>query len=375
MSAPLRIAAFGFRSFPPTAGAAGADKFALELLPRLAARGHEVVGYTRVYEGEAGASHTYLGVKVIPRRTVKWKGFDTLIHSGRATWDIIVHNRADVVHIQNGGNSIFAVFLRLFGKKTFLSQDGVDWERAKWPWYAKLFLRLSSYLTAHIHNDVIFDNVFAKDLFEKKFRRSYKFIPFGSDVAYDPSSEVILEKLGLVSGEYFLFVGRFIPDKGLHYLVDAFERVHTAKLLVLVGGSPNPSGYERTIRETKDPRIVFPGFVYGASTHALMKNAYAYIQPSDIEGLSPVILEAAFLGAPIICSDIEQNLYAMGDAAAYFKKSDTNDLKRVLEIALSDVSALLECGERGQKRVAELFSWERVADDHIRIFHGEHIES
>lgn len=297
MSDPLRIAAFGFRSFPPRAGAAGADKFALELLPRLAARGHEVIGYVRVYPGdEPEVRHTYQGVSVIPFKTVRHKGFDTLVHSARVAWDIVRHDRADIVHIQNGGNSVFAVLLRLFGKKTYLSQDGIDWQRAKWPWYARLYLWLSAFITSRVHNDVIFDNVFARAHFEKRFNRRYSFVPFGSDVVYDPSSEKILEELGLEPQSYFLFVGRFIPDKGLHYLTTAFKRLKTGKKLVLVGGSPNPSPYEDMIRSSVDERMKLPGFLYGGSVHALMRNCYAYIQPSDVEGLSPVILESSFSG-------------------------------------------------------------------------------
>src|SRR5690606_472858 len=117
---PLRIAAFGFRSFPPRSGSAGADKFAMELLPRLVKRGHKVVAYNRLYPGmdDPGVDEVE-GVKVKSFRTVAKSGFDTLLHSARVTWDIIVHDRADIIHIQNGGNSIFGTILRLFGKRTY----------------------------------------------------------------------------------------------------------------------------------------------------------------------------------------------------------------------------------------------------------------
>jgi glycosyltransferase involved in cell wall biosynthesis len=372
----LRIAAFGFRSLPPRAGAAGADKFALELLPRLAERGHQVVAYNRLYPGDAAEErHSFRRVDVVPLRTVSWKGFDTLLHSAKATWDIIRHNRADIVHIQNGGNSPFAALLRLFGKRTYLSQDGVDWQRAKWPWYAKLYLWLSSLLTAYVHSEVIFDNIFAREYFCKRFRRKYAFVPFGADCDYDASGEGILDKLGLVPGGYFLFVGRFIPDKGVHYLIEAFRNVKTDKRLVLVGGSPNPSDYEEKIRDCNDPRVIFPGFVYGAETQALIKNCYAYIQPSDIEGLSPVILESAYLGAPIVCSDIEQNKYILEDDALFFEKSNPQSLAAVLSATLDDRDALLRIAAKGQARVKQNFSWDAVVDAHVRIFCGGGIET
>ena len=147
--------------------------------------------------------------------------------------------------------------LRVFGKKTFLSQDGLDWQRDKWPWYAKLYLWLSSLLTAHVHNAVIFDNVYAREAFETRFNKTYDFIPFGADVKYDEDAERVLERLGLERGDYFLFVGRFIADKGLHWLVAAFEALETGKKLVLVGGSPNPSAYDD---ESRAPQIRVSSF-------------------------------------------------------------------------------------------------------------------
>lgn len=369
----MRIAAFGFRSYPPREGSAGADKFALELLPRLADRGHEVIAYNRAYPGQSGSSSAteeLHGVRVISISTVKWSGFDTLFHSARATFDIIRHNRADVVHIQNGGNSIFGAVLRLFGKRTYLSQDGLDWRRDKWAWYAKIYLRLSALLTAHVHNAVIFDNIFAKKEFEDRFNRSYDFIPFGAEVpSFECSaSSEVLERLGLEAGEYVLFVGRFIPDKGLHWLIPAFESVMTDKKLVLVGGAPNPGSYDAEIRKTRDERIVFAGFMYGPDVHELMANTYAYVQPSAIEGLSPVILEAAYLGAPIICSDIPQNRYGIGEHAQYFRAGDVADIADKLQLAIDMPDTLIEMADLGARSVAERFNWDKVVDSHIEVF-------
>ncbi len=367
---PLRIAACGFRSLPPSAGGAGADKFALELLPRLAALGHEVVAYNRVYPDQVkpDGDVTFHGVRVRSFRTVAKSGFDTLLHSLKVAFDIVWNNTADVVHIQNGGNSLVAPFLRLFGKRTYVSQDGLDWERDKWTWYAKLYLRLMAQFTARVHNQVIFDNVFARQYFEDRFKRKYEFVPFGADVDYNGEGDAVLERLGLAPGKYLLFVGRFIPDKGLQYLIPAFERTAIDKKLVLVGGSPNPSAFEKGLRDANDPRIVFPGFIYGAETHALMRNCFAYIQPSDVEGLSPVILESSFLGAPVICSDIEQNQYILRDTGLYFRKGDAADLLRVLEQAAADPEHLAQQAAAQRERIVAEFSWSSVVDAHVRIF-------
>lgn len=367
----LRIAAFAFRSIPMRDGCAGADKFASELLPRLVARGHSVVAYNRLFPGEAPIGDEYRGVQTRNFYTpTRKKGFDTLIHSAKVTWDIIWNNTADVVHLQNGGNSVFALVLRLFGKRTFLSQDGVDWKRAKWPWYARLYLRFTAYLTAYAPNAVIFDNVFCKRDFEQRFKRRYDFIPFGSEVSDTDLDDSVFQELGLKKGEYFLFVGRFIPDKGLHYLIPAFEKTDTSKKLVLVGGPPNPSSYEEELSATRDARILMPGFLYGRKTHALMKHAYAYIQPSDIEGLSPVILEAMGLGAPIVCSDIQENQYVVGDTGTLFRQGDIDHLAQVLRWTLDNPRDFAERGRRGTERAQSQFSWDSVTSAHEELFYG-----
>lgn len=364
----MRIAAFGFRSIPPREGCAGADKFASELFPRLLGLGHEVLAYNRLYPGQKPLGDHFQGVQLKYLKTVSGKGFDTLLHSFKCTFDIIFGNRADIVHIQNGGNSIWALLLRLAGKKVAISQDGIDWNRDKWPWYGRLYLRFSSFITAHAPDAVIFDNVFAREHFEKRFARKYDFIPFGSDVPEFEHEDDIFKKLGLKEKEYFLFVGRFIPDKGLHYLIPAYEMVDTEKKLVLVGGSPNPSDYEKKLLSTKDKRVVFPGFVYGDDSLRLMKNAYCYIQPSDVEGLSPVILNVMGLGTPIICSDIKENLYAVSDDAILFKKGDVKSLKDAIEKSLSSPEEIKHNADRARNRVLSDFTWDKVAKDHEELF-------
>lgn len=368
MDKKLRIAAFGFRSVPLREGCAGADKFAMELFPRLVNLGHTVVGYNRLYPAQQPFENEYKGVQLIYFKTINTKGFDTILHSFKCTSHIIFSNTADIVHIQNGGNSIWALFLRLAGKKVFISQDGIDWNRDKWPWYGKAFLRFSAFLTSRLPNKVIFDNIFARELFEKKFNRTFDFIPFGSDVNEVDDSNEIFEKLGIESNEYFLFVGRFIPDKGLHYLIPAFEKTTTSKKLVLVGGSPNPSDYEKKIMSTNDSRIIFAGYVYGDDSLRLMKQAYCYIQPSDVEGLSPVILNVMGLGTPIICSDIKENIYAVENTATLFKKGDTNSVLEALTLALNNYPLIKQNAELAKQRALSHFSWSKVAKDHETIF-------
>lgn len=369
----LRIAAFGgFRSLPPKAGAAGSDKIALELYPRIAAKGHQMLVYSRIYPGDTDAQHSsFEGVQIKYFKTVKKAGFDTLVHSFKCTFDVIFKNTADVVHLHSGANSIWALLLRLAGKRVVVSQFAMDWKRDKWPWYGKLFYIFSNYLTAYCPNKVAFDNVFTKEFFEKKFNKKFDFIPYGSEVKTPPNNTDVLQKLGIEKGEYFLFVGRFIPDKGLHLIVPAFNKVHTTKKLVLIGGSPNPSEYEAKVKNTTDDRIVFPGYVYGDDTNILMQNAYAYVQPSLIEGLSPVILTVMGLGTPLICSDIVENKFICGQNATTFECGNTESLTEKIEHALQQPAEILQKAAAGQIDIKSRFNWDKITDQYIDLLNNK----
>jgi glycosyltransferase involved in cell wall biosynthesis len=365
----MRIATFTFRSIPQRPGCAGVDKVTLELYTRLAERGHEIVAYNRLFPGEEPLGDSYKGIVTKNfYTTTRRKGFDSIVHSFKVCRDIITTNAADLVHIHNTGNSPFALLLRLFGKKVVLSQDGVDWQRGKWPWYGRVYLWMTVFLTAYVPHRVVFDSTFYKAVFEKRFRRTYDHITWGAEVPAYPDDPEILQKLGLIPGEYFLFVGRFIPEKGLHHLVAAFEQLKTDKKLVLVGGSPNPAAYEKKLMATKDPRIHFPGFVFGASLFTLMRNAYTYVQPSVIEGLSPVILENMGLGAPLITSDIPENSYAVSGTSVEFRAGDVNDLRDKLQFALDNPEVMRGNGHAARARAEKVFNWERCVDSYERLF-------
>jgi glycosyltransferase involved in cell wall biosynthesis len=367
----LRIAAFGgFRSIPPKAGGAGSDKFAFDLYPKIVKRGHSLTAYCRIYPGDNDVLHDeYEGVKIKYFKTVNKAGFDTLLHSAKATFDVIFRNKADVVHLHSGANSIWAFFLRLAGKRVVVSQFAMDWKRDKWPWYGKMFYIFSNYLTAYFPNKVVFDNIYTKEYFENKFSRKFDFIPYGSEVKSPPDNIDVVTRLGLKSSEYFLFVGRFIPDKGLHLLIEAFQNLNTNKKLVLIGGSPNPSAYELEIKNVKDDRIIFPGYIYGDETNILMKNAYAYVQPSLIEGLSPVILTVMGLGTPLLCSDIKENTFITGENAVTFNSGNAISLQEKLLFLLENPELIKMKASAGLIDIKSRFNWEVITDSYIKLFY------
>lgn len=364
----LRIAVFGIRSLPPSDGCGGSDTATEGLYSCLAKRGYEVVVYCRKYRGiNRKYPKSYRNLKLIHIPTIRKQGFDTLIHSFLCTLHIILFNSAKIIHIHNPGNIIWVPLLRLFRKKCFVSVDGLDWRRTRWPVYVRIYLRISFYLVLRLSNRIIVDNVFIQRHYLKGFGAKVDYIPYGVETKEITSCE-ILEKLNLRKGKYILFVGRFIKEKGVHYLIEAFEKLETDFNLVLVGDNLFDKNWVNKLKSTEDKRIVFTGYMYGQHVDELMQHCYLYVQPSDVEGLSPVILTAMSFGKCVLAGDIPENSFLVKDHGYLFKRGNITSLVSALKMLLNSEEKVKQKGESAQEFVARNFSWDKVADQCIEIF-------
>jgi glycosyltransferase involved in cell wall biosynthesis len=115
-------------------------------------------------------------------------------------------------------------------------------------------------------------------------------------------------------------------------------------------------------------QIVFPGYVYGDDTNTLMSNSYCYIQPSDVEGLSPVVLTVMGLNVPMIVSDIEENQYAVKETARMFKKGNIQSLTEEINFCEENYPEMLRLANEARNRALSVFNWENVADEHVEVF-------
>ncbi|MCX6137456.1 MAG: glycosyltransferase, partial [Ignavibacteriales bacterium] len=117
-----------------------------------------------------------------------------------------------------------------------------------------------------------------------------------------------------------------------------------------------------------DKRVLFAGYIYGEATIELMKNAYLYIQPSDVEGHSPVVLTVMGLGTPLLCSDIMENLFVVQNTALTFARGSVASLNKQMEYALLHPVEIRKLSELGKDHVLANFNWDKTADEHVTVF-------
>lgn len=360
----LRIAMLGSRGIPARYG--GSETAIEEIGRRLVERGHEVVAYCRRHNSPFRARY-YKGIERVVLPSLNTKNLDTPTHTLLSTLHLLTRDRPDIVHFHGVGNALFLPLLRPSNAKSVVTIDGPDWQRPKWGVVARRVLKLSARICVKQADALIIDNFSAQDYFERHFGTRGVYIPYG---AYLESADGTgaLDALGLEPRRYVIFVGRLIPDKGCHVLVDAWKRVKTDMKLVLVGDNPYFSGYIRRLKARADGRVLFPGYVFGEPYRQLVSNAYLYAHPLFVDGTSPSLLQAMGFGNCIVLSDIREAMDVAGDVGYSFRTGDPADLARVLQQLIDDPALVAEARERSRRKVRDFYNWDRIADQHEALY-------
>jgi len=333
---------------------------------RLAGKGHEIVVYCRKHNITV-EDDAYKGMQLVKLPSVNNKYLDTLSHSLLSVLHVSVH-RPDLIHLYGVGNSIFLLPLRLLGRPLIVSVDALDWQRKKWNRFAAFCLRSSAQLAVRFSDEYIVDSQEVTKYYIERYDKRPVYIAYGADTPERTQSGGTVEEFGLEPRKYVLFVGRLVPEKGVHHLIQAFEMTDTDLQLAIVGDNPHNRGYVESLKATRDPRIHFLGFVYGDGYRRLCSNAYLYVQPSDVEGTSPALLAAMGFGNCVVVSDIPENLETIGDAGFSFERGNHASLKAKLETLIGQPQLVREYGQRAKARVETVYNWDRIAEDMEKLY-------
>ena len=353
----------GTRGIPARYG--GFETFAEELSTRLAERGHDVTVYCRDYNMPS-REPLYRGVKLVHLPTIRHKYLDTVAHTFVSALHAMFR-RYDAVLLCNAANSIFIPMLRLTGKPVALNVDGVERRRKKWNAAGRLWYRLGEYFATKFPNRIVADADVIRCYYFENYRVNATMISYGCDPAGDVAPEEI-EKFGLASNEYVLYVSRLEPENNAHEVIEAFEGVKTEKRLAIVGDAPYSAPYITRLKSTTDPRVVFTGAVYGPAYKALQANAYCYVQATEVGGTHPALLEAMGAGRCVLANGTPENREVLADAGIVYEAGNAGDLRAKLQEVLDDPSLIERCGEKARARARSVYSWEKVTDEYEQLF-------
>lgn len=360
----MKIAMIGQKGMPATYG--GIERHVEELATRLARRGHDVSVYCRMHYTRARGRHC--GVHLIRHPTIKTKHMDAFSHCTVASIDAMLRD-FDIVHFHALGPSLFSVLPRVVGKRSVVSVHGLDWQREKWGRFAQSFLKFCERPAVRFPDRTIVVSKTLKEYFHDRFGIEPVFIPNGTPIP-ERRAAAKLRRFGLDEGRYLLFVGRLVPEKGCHYLIEAFNRLDTDVKLVMAGGSSFSSGYVDDLKAmaAANDRVVMMDYVYGDLLDELWSNAYFVVQPSVVEGLSIALLEALSFGKCVLISDIPENLEVAESCAVSFRSRDVDHLEEQMQSLLGDPELVSSFEERCREHIRENYSWDVVVEAVERVY-------
>ncbi len=359
---PLRVAFIGGRGI--IGKYSGVESFYEKAGRGLASRGYEVTAYCRTYF--TPDQKEYAGIKIVRLPTIRSKHLDTFVHSLLST----IHacfSHYDIVHYHTLGPSVFAFLPRLFGKETLVTVQGLDWQRKKWSWFARLVLQAGEWTSAHFPDRTIVVSRTLQNYYLSRYGRPVSYVPNGTDLLSRRTGPCFT-RFGLQPESYVLFLGRFSPEKNLDLLVDVFEQIDTPMKLILAGGSSHSDEYMTRLRSHENGKIRFLDWLSGDTLEEILTNAALFVLPSDLEGLSLALLDAMAAGVCVLASDVPENREAIGDAGFTFRAGNPLDFRRMLASLLLNPDLRRSTAQRAQERVKAQFLWTRVVDDLERVY-------
>lgn len=375
----LKIAMIGHKRVPSREG--GVEIVVEELSRRMACLGNKVDVYNRSGSHVSGSAFDSIGselpenIRAITIPTPENKTLNAFVYSFLASLRALF-GRYDVIHFHAEGPAAMCFLPKLFGIRTVVTIHGLDWQRSKWGGFASKYLKFGEKTAARCADEIIVLSDAVRDYFKKEYGRNTVYIPNGIT---QPDFEEIAEageKYGLKKDRYILYLGRIVPEKGIHYLIEAYSDMKTDMPLVIAGGSSHSEEYfARLKRSAEGKNIIFTDFVQGRMLRELYSNAYLYVLPSDLEGMPISLLEAMSYSNCCLTSDIPECTQVCGENAVYFRKSRVDDLKNKLEYLIKNSDTVLEYKSRAHDYIISKYSWDDVVNRTLALYRGEPLEN
>lgn len=363
-----KIVVLGTRGFPGLQG--GIEKHCEELYPRLAKIGCEVFVITRAsYISKENRLKEWRGVKFYHLPCFSKKSLETITH----TFLGILKARTlspDILHIHAIGPALLTPFAKLLDLKVIMTHHGPDYKRAKWGKTAKSFLKLGERCGVRLSDRIIAISKGIQEEIKKKYKRNSVFIPNGvSNPLWMPPGEE-LNKWGLQPKKYIFTACRFVPEKGLHDLIEAYRKINNPPFkLVIVGDADHETNYTQELKRTANatPGVILTGILTGVRLAEIFSNAGLFVLPSYYEGLPIALLEALSYGLPVLVSDIPQNKEIPIAEERFFKTGNIDELsQKIIELFKRGID---EKERRYIKSILqENYNWDKIAKRTFEVY-------
>lgn len=347
----------GIRGIPASHG--GFETFAERLALYLTQKGWDVTVYCQSEGGAGKSEDLWRGVR---RRHMGAAGgwLGTIEFDLKATLDVLGRPGIDLVLGYN--TAVFQIAERLCGRYVLINMDGIEWRRAKWSRFAKLWFYVNERIGVRVGNKLIADHPDIARHLERGTRKRAFMIPYGADEVVGGDAR-ILQPFEVDPCRYLITVARVEPENSILDIVMAFSRKSRGVKLVVLGRLEAANEYHNKVLAAASDEVVFPGAVYQKETlSALRFFAKAYVHGHQVGGTNPSLVEALGAGNAVIAHDNVFNRWTTEDEQVYF--SDTDTCEECIERVLEDDDLVQSLAVKSRKRFADVFRWQAILEQY-----------
>ncbi|WP_293882564.1 DUF1972 domain-containing protein [Sphingomonas sp.] len=352
----------GIRGIPAAHG--GFETFAERLALWLRDRGWKVTVYSQGSETGERYEDRWEGIDRIHLPVKQDGALGTIEFDIKATRDSL--KRPGMILTLGYNTGFLCAWLRLCGRMNYINMDGLEWKRAKYAFWPRLYLWINERLAAWSGNRLIADHpAIADHLATRTARSRISMIAYGADSVED-ADPAPLARLGLEPGRFFTLIARPEPENSVLEIVTAFsEKPRDAKLALLGNYCPtNP--YHEAVRAAAGSDVVFTGAIYDRATLAALRyHSIAYLHGHQVGGTNPSLVEALGAGNAIIAHDNKFNRWVAGDAGLYF--ADIEEAAACISALMDSPDLRTRLSAAARERWKREFTWPAILDQYERL--------
>ena len=312
------------------------------------------------------------GVELVRIPTVPGKYLHAPLLFLLATIHALFMRRYDLIHLHNVEASFVTPLLRA-RYKVISTSHGAAQVRDKWNNWAKVMIRITEYPFVYVSNCVTSVSKPLTEHYRTMTDKPIHYIPNGVSSAENvdvASAKAILQDLGLQEGKYIFFAaGRIIWSKGCHFLLEAMQEIDTDVQILIVGDASHMPEYKEHLETLADERVHFVPFIAEKATlMGLLHLCRFFVFPSTYEAMSMMLLEAAEVGAPILCSDIPENSNVLPEQALFFHSTSVADLQQKLRWALAHEDEMEQLALAAKAHVGAEYRWDEIVRQYQLLY-------
>lgn len=361
----MTVAIIGTRGYPSYYG--GFETAVRKLAPFLAAHDWKVRVYGRPGTTQIDDKDLDPRIETPVTRGVQSRSFSTLTYGFTSCMHAIVF-KPDVALVMNVANGFWLPLLKVRGIPTIVNVDGIEWDRAKWSWFARAVFRAGARMTAIFATEIVVD---AKEIGRRwttQFNREGIYIPYGGDVP----GELPLEP-GLLHRGYVLVVARFVPENTVPEFLIVAGKIAESWPVVFVGSSGYGGDIEDKVRllVSGSENVHWLGHVSDDQRLlALWQHAGVYFHGHSVGGTNPALVQAMACGVPIVARDTVYNREVLGSKGS-FVAPEPKLIGEAISFAMRDsVDNVQDASSRNRARALAEYSWETVCRSYESVLLG-----